>query len=49
MPLRALLILLDFYIQERLEELQRLMDLFLVTQEVRDRTRKAQLSTLTAR
>lgn len=41
--------LVDFHIREGLEELQRLKDLFLVSQEVRGRTRKAQLSTLAAR
>lgn len=40
--------LVDFHIREGLEELQRLKDLFLVSQEVRGRTRKAQLSTLAA-
>lgn len=42
---RRLLMLVDFYIREGLTELWRLMDLFLVTQEVRGTTRKAQLST----
>lgn len=37
---------MDLHIQEGLEELQRLMDLFLVTQQVPGRTQKAQLSTV---
>lgn len=35
--------LMDIYIWEGLKELKKLMDLFLATQEVRGRTRKAQL------
>lgn len=44
-PLGVLLMLVDFHTLEGLKGLRRLMDLFLVAQEVRGTTRKAQLST----
>lgn len=44
-PLGVLLMLVDFHTLEGLKGLQGLMDLFLVAQEVRGTTRKAQLST----